>query len=154
MRKDIVVIGVLVLMLIVGAIFFGGYSGSKGPSTTAGQVIGESQVYDNVELTPTALIEDSRCAEGVQCVWAGTVRVKVEIKSGLGIANETFELNKPITTEAEEITLVSVTPAPKQGESLTPEDYHFNFNVKKRSVSETNPSVSGGCFVGGCSSQI
>lgn len=162
MRKDIVVIGILVLVLVAGAVFFGDYSGSKGPTSVAGHKIGETQSFDGVEVTPTALIEDSRCAEGVQCVWAGTVRVNVEIISGLGTANEIMELNKPITTEAEEITLVSVTPAPKQGVSLSPEDYFFDFDVKKRPMTDTNPGISpstptdisGGCFVGGCSSHI
>lgn len=154
MRKDIIVIGVLILVIIGGAIFFGEYSGSRGGSSTAGQKIGESKTFDGVEVTPIALIEDSRCALGVECVWAGTVRVNVEIKSGLGTANQTMELNKPITTEAEEVTLVSVTPEPKHGESLDPEDYYFNFKVNKRPITGINPGVSGGCFVGGCSGQI
>jgi len=86
----------------------------------------------DVQVTPVAVIEDSRCPLDVQCIQAGTVRVRATLQSGLGSGTETFELNKPITTEAEEVTLVSVSPMPEAGVTIDEKDYIFIFQVKKR----------------------
>lgn len=86
----------------------------------------------DVKVVPVELLEDSRCPIDVTCVWAGRVRVRVQLISGLGTANQVFELDKPITTEAEEVTLVDVRPSPRQDVSLEPGDYTFVFRVTKR----------------------
>ncbi len=92
-----------------------------------------------VSITPTALIEDSRCPSNVVCVWAGTVKVRALLESGLGKANQIFELNMPITTEAEEITLIDVLPGTVVGETIATSSYRFVFRVKDR---KENSSVS------------
>jgi len=43
-----------------------------------------------------------------------------------------FVLNQPITTEAEEVTLVSVSPMPEAGIEIAEKDYIFIFQVEKR----------------------
>jgi DNA-binding beta-propeller fold protein YncE len=88
-----------------------------------------------VTLTPQNIVEDSRCATDVVCVWAGTVRLRVLLKSGLGETLQIFKLGEPITTEAEEITLTEVKPAPLAKTTIAPQDYRFTFIVKKRETS-------------------
>ena len=85
-----------------------------------------------LSLTPLQVVEDSRCPIDVQCIQAGTVRVKVLIQSGLGEGAITMTLNTPITTEAEEVTLVSVSPAPLSTHNIGDAEYRFVFEIKKR----------------------
>lgn len=93
----------------------------------------------DVTVTPRELLEDSRCPIGVQCIWAGRVRVAVDISSGLGTAHETYEIGTMITTEAEAITLVEVAPAPRADTELKPSDYTFIFEIEKRDLNAINP---------------
>lgn len=94
--------------------------------------IGEAVQALGVTIAPTAVLEDSRCPEDVQCIQAGTVRVAATLESGLGAGKETFVLNQPITTEAEEVVLERVEPAPKATVKIEPADYLFYFRVTKR----------------------
>jgi hypothetical protein len=87
-----------------------------------------------VTVTPQGLLEDSRCPIGVQCIWAGQVRVRVQIDSGLGTAHEEFTVGRTITTEAEAVTLVEVSPTPREGVEIAPADYRFIFEIQKRDV--------------------
>jgi hypothetical protein len=86
----------------------------------------------NVTVTPLTVIEDSRCPANANCIQAGTVRIRAILESGLGSAPHTFELDNPITTEAEEVTLVRVEPASQAGVKINNSEYIFYFEVKKR----------------------
>ena len=101
-------------------------------SATLHAAIGQTVSGLDVSLTPLAVISDSRCPVDVQCIWAGTVTLKARIQSGLGTSEMTFELGKAITTEAEEIMLTEVSPAPHSGVEIVESAYRFTFEVKKR----------------------
>ncbi len=125
--------------------------------------IGERAVMSGgLSIEPLELIEDSRCPANANCIQMGTVRVRARVVSGLGTSTEVFELMKPITTEVESITLVSVLPQSVAGTSISPTDYDFTFVVKKRpaqNVYQTPattipPAQTAKCYVGGCSGQI
>ena len=95
--------------------------------------IGEGSSGLDVKIVPTALLEDSRCPEDVQCIQAGTVRVRALLTSGLGTGSQIFTLNQGITTEAEVVTLIGVRPANKKAsQSIATSSYIFIFEVKKR----------------------
>jgi hypothetical protein len=94
--------------------------------------IGRAATGLGVTITPTSVVEDSRCPVDVQCIQAGTVRVQATLKSGLGMTNQLFVLNTPVTTEAETITLFTVTPVKEAGKTIAPTDYRFIFKVTKR----------------------
>lgn len=114
--------------------------------------------YSGGQLQIVSVDEDSRCATGVQCIWAGTVKTTLEYSQN-GVAKKgTLELNKSITRGNEKITLVGVRPSPLPGKSISDKDYIFTLEVIKVS-DQTNVSSGGtvgtaGCFVGGCSGQI
>ena len=86
----------------------------------------------STKITPLEVVEDSRCPADVQCIQAGTVRLPVKLQSASGDSESIVTLNTPITTEAEEITLMQVTPNPVAGTQFLPSDYRFTFWVKKR----------------------
>jgi hypothetical protein len=82
------------------------------------------------------VLEDSRCPAEVQCIWAGTVRVRTVLytASGSGSAPQEFTLGQPITTETREVELVAVRQAARAGEALPPGDYEFVFEVRARDL--------------------
>ncbi len=86
----------------------------------------------DVRITPLEVVADSRCPVDVTCIWAGTVKVRARLMSGLGEAMPEFELGKPITTEAEIVTLTEVLPPPKAGVKIKDSEYVFMFEVAKR----------------------
>lgn len=165
MKKDLIVIGVLVVIILAGAIIFGGYSGGQdalngirdmgreeGVVTLA---LGQSARFGPLTITPLEVVEDSRCAVDMICVWAGTVRVKMRTVSGLGTSEQIVELGKSVTTEAEEVRFVSVSPSRKESQETPEREYRFTLEVKKREAySPTTPAPVGNCYVGGCSGQI
>lgn len=108
--------------------------------------LNELTVFEDLSMRAISLEEDSRCPTGVQCIQAGTVRVKVEIVSAIGTSTSVVVLGKSITTESEIITFTETTPHPVRDASIASNEYRFTFTVIKRTVA--------GCFIGGCSSQI
>jgi hypothetical protein len=101
-------------------------------SVTVEAQINKSATALRVGILPLSVLEDSRCPVGVECRWAGTVKLKVRIHSALGDSDMTMTLGTPITTEGETITLRDVLPVPRAGVKITPAQYHFVFEVAKR----------------------
>lgn len=85
----------------------------------------------NFSITPLEVVEDSRCPIDVQCIQAGTVRVKTTLSGNLGAYTATLELNKPLVNEEVSITLKSVSPGPLSTHEIAAGEYHFVFEVKK-----------------------
>jgi hypothetical protein len=113
--------------------------------------------YPGGYIRIVSIDEDSRCATGVQCIWAGTVKTILEYSLNGITKRETLELNKSITRGEEKITLVGVEPANIAGKEIVDADYRFTLSVTKAASANSNagiPVASGGCYVGGCSSQI
>lgn len=94
--------------------------------------IGQPASGMGVTITPLEVVEDSRCPLDVVCVWAGTVRLRVELKSAVGVSTEMFKLGMPITTEADEIELVDVSPEARSEIAIRAKEYRFKFKVSKR----------------------
>ncbi len=132
----------------------GSYVGRTGPNcefsecppdsgpTALRASIGQQVSALDVSITPLTVLQDSRCPAGVQCIWAGTVKLTARLSSGLGTATQEFTLGEPITTEAEMITLKEVFPSPTAGVTIPEGDYVFQFEVAKRTES-VPASVSG-----------
>lgn len=107
-------------------------SSGSGDTIILRTTLGQKVSGLGVTLTPLEVTEDSRCPIGVQCFWAGTVKVKTKTESNLGGSVIIFELGKPTVTGTEEITLREVQPVPKAGVKTNNNDYIFQFEVKKR----------------------
>lgn len=69
-----------------------------------------------------SLVEDSRCPEGVNCVWAGNAKIKVKLSNGQ--TSKEFEFNsndgpKGDSFDGWAVYLEELTPYPKQGKTVT-----------------------------------
>lgn len=107
--------------------------------------------FADISVTPTAVVEDSRCPAGVQCIQAGTLRVRLSVHSGMGTSTPIIKLGETVTTEAETIKFVSSDPL-KTTTGISPADYVFTFDIEKGKA--PTPVSTGGCYVGGCSGQL
>ncbi|HVZ76141.1 MAG TPA: hypothetical protein VG934_02620 [Candidatus Paceibacterota bacterium] len=85
-----------------------------------------------VTVTPLEVVQDSRCASGVQCVWAGTVEVRARVADGVNTIEDTFTLGKAATVAyGEVITLTAVAPSKTAGTAIAPDHYAFTFSLQK-----------------------
>lgn len=80
-------------------------------------------------------VEDSRCPQGVNCIWAGNAKVTVKMTNRKG-ESKTFDLNtdleiKAVKFEGYEIKLDNVTPYPKADVPVNPNGYTASFTVTK-----------------------
>ncbi len=100
-------------------------------SATIRTTMGQVMTGMNVSITPHAVIDDSRCPQGVQCIWAGTVHTRVTIKTPQGTSEATLELGKSIEKNGYTITFTELSPAPNEGATIPDSSYRFVFTVSK-----------------------
>jgi hypothetical protein len=92
---------------------------------------------DNLILSLEKVLDDSRCPEGVNCIWAGHVKVAVQVlqnkemkKIELGL-----EEGKKGLAEAKiggyTLKLEKVSPYPKDGQKIKPEEYVVDFRLRE-----------------------
>lgn len=120
------------------------------PYGTALLHVGETAHFNNYSITLVRITEDSRCAKGVTCIQAGTLKAQTISVSGMGTSTQIIELGKTFTTEVEEVTLVSATPYPEKGKMIIQSEYALSFDVSLREI----PVAQGPCYVGGCSWEV
>jgi aspartyl/asparaginyl-tRNA synthetase len=80
-------------------------------------------------------VEDSRCPQDVNCVWAGNAKVTIKVTNRKG-ESKTFELNtnlQPQTAafDGYEIKLGEVAPYPRSNIRINPDGYNAVFIVNK-----------------------
>ncbi len=81
-------------------------------------------------VTPLTLIEDSRCPEGVQCVWEGTVKITIKVTNKNGtVGTSDISLGETKNIAGVFVTFKSVSPAKTQ-KVLKFTDYKFDFSIK------------------------
>ena len=106
--------------------------------------LGTAGIQNGITITPTSIVEDSRCPIDVVCIQAGTVRVRTMLSRG-DTRNETiFMLGTPVSFAGKNIVLRSVIPATESKTPLAPEDYRFYFVV----TNEIASLVETGTLVG------
>lgn len=102
------------------------------PQKTSFEVIGrlgETLSMFGGKGTITELIEDSRCPKDVQCIWAGTVKVKIHVVYGIISKDIVLTLNETYTVQGYSATLTKVFPEePNTQTSKIP--YVFTFILK------------------------
>jgi hypothetical protein len=79
-------------------------------------------------------IGDSRCQEGVVCVWQGEVTVKGELTENN--SKSTFELHSVVNDQQKQpegytIKLIDAKPYPKYGDDSRPEDLLVTLLIQK-----------------------
>ena len=93
--------------------------------------INQTILQKGIHILPLELVEDSRCPADVQCIQAGTVRVRVQLESGG--KNQTLELSlgKPVTFGGTSVTLVAVNPEKNSKTTISQSQYRFRFSVTR-----------------------
>lgn len=96
-----------------------------GSATVA---LGRHAVIGPIDIVPLRIEEDSRCPTGVQCVWAGRVRVAVSIADHGEIASFPIllTLGEPLPMEnGGGLTLVAVCPYPVHPNAIARDAYRL-----------------------------
>jgi hypothetical protein len=106
----------------------------KTVNVRAGQQV--SVAAYKLRILFVAVREDSRCPEGVQCVWAGNARVALTL-SGAGARTASVELNtmtapREIAYANYTIRLISLAPRPVQDGRPKARDYVATFVISKK----------------------
>lgn len=151
------VAGIIAVILVIGG--FVVWKSKAPASTTDGTVVtgsttvrpygsvtvglGESAAFNGITITPLTVAEDSRCAAGVQCVWAGTVRVAIKSDFPTGPSRQdTVTLGSTTPVGTFSVGLTSVTPAKKADVIIKNSDYRFTFEVHQ-SANGTGEALQG-----------
>ena len=105
--------------------------GSPAPAPGEGRFvyarIGETVTVGGPRVTPLALIEDSRCPQGVQCVWAGRVRINATISTPTMKLTRDLTLGEPFAVADGTLTLADVQPSKTKDVAIPPGAYRFGF---------------------------
>jgi hypothetical protein len=129
----------IMLLLLMG---FSQRSSDKGEASLNAEFnlrIGREALIKGQGLTVsfTSVGEDSRCPQGVDCVWSGNAVAVVKLSKGDG-GFTTAELNTNLEPREKsyqqyEISLVALNPYPKKDSRIKKEDYIGTFVVRKAS---------------------
>ncbi len=79
-----------------------------------------------------AVTEESRCPEGVNCIWAGVAKLKIKVRKNGKTAEfelDTNQLDKPANFAGYEIRLLSLSPYPKSGSTIGADAYRATFTI-------------------------
>ena len=100
-----------------------------GPADSAvpTATLGQTAYVDGLRVSPLSIIEDSRCPANVQCVWAGRIVVRTEIRGGNWREVRDLELGKPQPVADGEVTLVAAEPGKLAGAETDPRAYRLTF---------------------------
>ena len=93
--------------------------------------LGESGTFNNVTITPTELVSDSRCPKDVQCIWAGTVEVQAIIQSEKETKTKIFRPNDleivAVSDGGMEVDFLDASPYPTSSSAVPVSEYRFQF---------------------------
>jgi hypothetical protein len=95
-------------------------------TSTAG--LGQVANVGRWTIKPIAVIEDSRCPQSVQCVWAGRLVLRARTNAGAGADLLDLTLGEPHKMgNAGFLTLVDARPSKLTPGTIDPREYRFTF---------------------------
>jgi hypothetical protein len=124
------ILSLAALLALTGCVSYETRSGDGIPRARIGQGID----LKDFEVMPQQVLEDSRCATGVQCVWAGQLRLRVRIDFPGGVDTQDLTLGKEVPVGRGILTLVEANPYPQKDKTIYPEDYRFGFKYVRTAV--------------------
>ena len=89
--------------------------------------IGQEIQVGGPRVVPLAVIEDSRCPAGTQCVWSGQLRLSIRIVTGPGAETRIIALGERIPVADGTLLLGDVKPARKREAAIPQREYRFGF---------------------------
>lgn len=130
---------ITVLLVLISAFGFAQDSikvNVETPKIVSQLPLGEAATFDTITIKFVELVGDSRCPEGVTCVWAGEVVVLVDVlKDGEKLERKKITFNARGAAKAiyasEDLTIsgLKVTPYPVYKEKIALEDYKMELYV-------------------------
>ncbi len=104
--------------------------------------MGETAVLSGISITPSEVIEDSRCPLGVMCIQAGRVRLRAILNIGSETGSPIFLVGEPVLTDNGTVTLIGVDPIKRRDVEIGNSDYHFTFKVTDEHMVYLNAATS------------
>ncbi len=99
--------------------------------------VNRQKAVSNGKLTVKfiSVLEDSRCPEDTNCVWAGNAKLQIKLSNHKG-KSKTFELNtglepQIISFEGYEIKVIDLTPKPRTNIRINRNGYTAIFTVSR-----------------------
>lgn len=124
MKQTLILLAPLAL---VGCVTPGTPAPASDGSGLAYARMGETVAVGGPRVTPLALIEDSRCPQGVQCVWAGRVRISATISTPTMKLTRELTMGEPFAVADGTLTLSEVRPPHEKSTKPALPDYRFGF---------------------------
>lgn len=87
--------------------------------------LGEVGHFGPERITPINVDEDSRCPIGTKCIWAGTVRLKVDVYPNTADHAFFVTLGQPAAVEGGTLLLEQVSPQRTTTGKIPPNHYVF-----------------------------
>lgn len=83
-----------------------------------------------------SVLQDGRCPEGVDCIWAGNAKIKVRLSKQKQTPGA-IELNTGVSPKSSsyldyEVKLVALNPRPKADKAVEPNEYKATLVVTKK----------------------
>lgn len=95
--------------------------------------LGMTKSVPGVEITPLQILSDSRCPVDVTCIWAGTVSLKIHIKTEASESDISLDLGETKKIGIYLLGLTAVEPQKYSEQTLNQQDYIFTFKITKES---------------------
>lgn len=99
--------------------------------------VNEQKKVSGTQLTVkfVSVLDDSRCPEDANCIWAGNAKIQIKLKKSKG-AWKTFELNSNLTEKTVEfagykIKLTDLDPKPRTNIRINRHGYTATLSVEK-----------------------
>ncbi|MCC6925782.1 hypothetical protein [Novosphingobium sp.] len=87
--------------------------------------LGQQVDLGGPKVTPIKVLEDSRCPQEVDCVWAGRVRLEVRIETGAGASVRELASDSPLPVADGTLELVRTDPPRSNQGTIAQQDYRF-----------------------------
>ncbi len=102
----------------------GGTTRSTAPQGSA-VPLGQSVAAGDLTLTPVKVMEDSRCAAGTQCIWAGRLVLATRIEGDGWSEKVDLVAGERTTVHGRSVLLASALPERVAGEEIAASEYRF-----------------------------
>lgn len=81
------------------------------PGVVAAELNQTADLGNGLRVRPLEVLEDSRCPQNARCVWAGRLRLRVNVE-GVGDVEITDNAEAPVQTPRGAFALVAISPGP------------------------------------------
>lgn len=138
MKKSIL----FLFMIFSSVVLAQSHESQKVKYTTIKQKVCPNQ--KGFQLVLKVVVSDSRCPEGVTCIWAGEVSAVVSVYKDSKLIEDTtlvFSMkneednkkwfSKYLPEKQKKIKSIGVVPYPKEGSKIDPEDYYLKIGYLK-----------------------